>query len=60
VKELLGHKEIGMTLRYDHFAPSHKVKAVQVLQKVLDERRKLYINYPVGWFGEVWRGLTYR
>ena len=39
VKEFLGHKTLTMTLRYAHLAPSHKVKAVGVLD------RKLTGNY---------------
>jgi len=34
IKELLNHKSIAMTLRYAHLAPSHKVKAVGVLDEV--------------------------
>jgi integrase len=34
IKELLNHKSLTMTLRYAHLAPSHKVKAVEVLDEV--------------------------
>lgn len=31
VQELLGHKVIGMTVRYAHLAPAHQLDAVQRL-----------------------------
>lgn len=36
LKELLGHKTLTMTLRYTHLAPSHKIKAVEILDGTLE------------------------
>ena len=36
VRELLGHKDMTMTLRYSHLAQSHKQRAVDILGKKVD------------------------
>ena len=35
VKELLGHKDIKMTMRYSHLSPEHKVRAISNLENTL-------------------------
>ena len=37
VKEILGHREIEMTLRYSHLAPAHKAKAVEQLGRAFQQ-----------------------
>jgi len=34
VKELLGHKDIKMTMKYAHLSPEHRTMAVKVLDTV--------------------------
>jgi hypothetical protein len=33
VKELMGHSDISMTMRYSHLTPKHKRSAVEILDK---------------------------
>ncbi|MBI4378421.1 MAG: site-specific integrase [Nitrospinae bacterium] len=45
ISRLLGHKDIKMTLRYSHLAPSHMVKAVDILDSAINGKptiQKLY------------------
>jgi site-specific recombinase XerD len=35
VKDLMGHKDLTMTLRYSHLAPNHKMRAVNILDRVM-------------------------
>jgi len=37
-KDLLGHKTLTMTLRYAHLAPSHKAKALEILENTLNQK----------------------
>jgi integrase len=37
VQELLGHKSITMTLRYSHLSPTHRAKAVAILDRLSEE-----------------------
>jgi integrase len=37
VKELMGHKDLTMTLRYSHLAPNHKTRAVNILDRVMSQ-----------------------
>jgi hypothetical protein len=34
IQELMGHKDIKMTVRYSHPTPEHKKKAVKILDQV--------------------------
>jgi len=39
VRELMGHKDLTMTLRYSHLAPNHKTRAVNILDRTWTQFR---------------------
>ena len=45
VKELMGHKDFKMTLRYARLAPSHKIKAVDTLDGIVTEKPSIQKVY---------------
>ena len=38
----MGHKDIKMTLRYAHLAPSHKANSVSKLENIFESVQKVY------------------
>ena len=48
VKGLLVYKTIAMTMRYAHLAPSHRVKVVDVLDRVMNEKSASQLLHNLG------------
>ena len=48
IRELIGQKDLKMTLRYSYLAPNHKTRAVNVLDAVLIGNVAMTQNPPHG------------
>ena len=48
VIELLGRKDIKMTLRYAHLAPAQKVKALEMLDRQMQDKPTIQKLYKKG------------
>jgi len=55
VKELLGHKSLTMTMRYSHLSPTHKRKAVNTLDQVLNNGGEEKVTSQ---FGSQFKAIT--
>jgi site-specific recombinase XerD len=49
VQELMGHKTIGMTVRYAHLSPKHTLAAVERLDAVPAQASEALDNTPTAW-----------
>ncbi|EFK11161.1 site-specific recombinase, phage integrase family [delta proteobacterium NaphS2] len=47
VQELLGHKDIKMTMRYSHLSQEHKKKAVNLLNKLTARKEDMSENCQI-------------